>query len=84
MDRLVKSLVAIYILSQSRMQFQGKRIVQTQKNDRNPHFRPDLWPSWPAIFTYMVGHVTVGPKFGPPNFFFKILVTPFIRYRGQL
>ena len=28
----------------NRMQFQGKRIIQTQKNDKKLHFGPDLGP----------------------------------------
>ena len=26
------------------MQFQGKRMIQTQENDQKRHFRPDLCP----------------------------------------
>ena len=37
--------------------FQGKRMIQTQENDKKTHFGPDLGP--------------LDPKFGPSFFFLK-------------
>ena len=51
------------------MQFQGKSMIQIQKNDEKPHFRPDLGP--------------LRPNSGR-QFFFKNLALSLLRYHGQL
>ena len=51
------------------LQFQGKRIIQTQENDKKTHFGPDLGP--------------FGPN-SDHQFFFENLATSITRYHGQL
>ena len=51
------------------MQFQGKLMIQTRENAKNPHFGPDLGP--------------VGPNSGR-QFFFKKLASSVTGYHGQL
>ena len=31
------------------IQFQGKRMIQTQENDKKPHFGPDIGPLGPNL-----------------------------------
>ena len=52
------------------MQFQGKRMIQTQENGKKAHFRPNLG--------------SLGPNLGRQIFFFKILAPSVARYHGQL
>ena len=42
------------------MQFQGKLITQTWKNDKKPSFEPDFGP--------------FGPNLGTPNFFYAFYI----------
>ena len=51
------------------MQFQGKRIIQTQQNSKTPHFRPNFDP--------------LGPNFCR-QILFKSLASSVIRYHAQL
>ena len=44
------------------MQFRGKLINQTRGNGKKPNFGPAFGPFW--------------PKFGPQNFFWRILPLP--------
>ena len=52
-----------------RMQFQGKRVIQTQENGEKPHFGLDLG--------------SLDPNLGR-QIFFTNLTSPVIRYHGQL
>ena len=49
--------------SYPRIQFQGKRIIQTQKNDEKPHFGLDLGPFDPfdPISSCTISQKTVDP-----------------------
>ena len=52
--------------SYHRMQYKGKLMNKTWKNDKKPNFRPDFSRFW--------------PQFGPPKFFSRILVLQDVRH----
>ena len=59
-----------HVANYHRVQFQGKLMIQTQKNGKKNSFWTWFSP--------------VRPKFGQPKFFLKNLALPVTKYHGQL
>ena len=62
--------MSVIVGSYTCMQFQGKRMIQTQENGKKPHFGPDLG--------------LLGPNSGRQFFFLKNLLLLVTRYLAQL